>query len=129
MSEREKPGLGRATKLVADRASAVGRLTAELAIAEVKRKVASLGAGLALVVCAVAFVLLAVAFALAAAAAALALVLATWLAILVIAGALLLAALLLGGVGVVLLRRGSPPVPEHAIDETRRTLEVLKDGR
>lgn len=128
MSTREKPGLGRAAKLVADRAAGIGRLTAELALTEIKQKLAALGLGIGLLVGAAAFVLLALCFALAAAAAALSLVLATWLAILVVAGALFLLAGLLGTIGLAALRKGSPPVPEQAIAEAKLTAEVLKNG-
>jgi Putative Actinobacterial Holin-X, holin superfamily III len=129
MSVDEKPGLGRAAKLVADRAASVGRLTAELAVAEVKKKLAALGVGVGLLVGAALVSVLAIGFALAAAAAALALVLSTWLAILVVAGALLALTGLLALVGVTLLRKGSPPLPERAIEEARLTAEVLRNAR
>lgn len=128
MSTREKPGLGRAAKLVADRAAGIGRLTAELALTEIKQKLAALKLGIGLLVGAALFVLLALCFALAAAAAALSLVLATWLAILVVAGALFLLSGLLGTIGLAALRRGSPPVPEQAIAEAKLTAEALKNG-
>jgi hypothetical protein len=34
----------------------------------------------------------------------------------------------LGAIGVVLLRRGAPPVPEQAIAEARLTTEALRNG-
>jgi len=129
MSATERPGLGRAARLVADRAAGVGRLTAELALAEVKQKLAALGIGIGLLAGSVIVGVFAFGFLLAAAAAALALVLSTWLAILLVTGGLLLLATILGIVGVGLLRKGSPPVPEKAIEEAKLTAEMLRDGR
>jgi Putative Actinobacterial Holin-X, holin superfamily III len=129
MSAYERPKLGRAARLVADRAAGVGRLTAELAFAEVKQKLAALGAGIGLLAGAAFLVVFAVGFVLAAAAAALTLVVSTWAALLIVAGGLLLVGGVLAALGVGLLRKGSPPVPEKALAETKRTAEVLRNGR
>jgi membrane protein implicated in regulation of membrane protease activity len=75
------------------------------------------------------FGLFALGFALATAAAALALVLDTWLALLIVFGALFLLALVLGLLARGRIKRGTPPVPEQAIEEARRTQAALKsDG-
>lgn len=125
----ENSGLGTAAKQVAEHASAVARLEVELASLELKRKVTNLGLGIGLAVAAGLFGLYALGFGLAAAAAALALVLDTWLALLIVFGALLLLALLLGLVGLNRIKRGTPPVPEQAIEEAKRTQAALKgDG-
>jgi hypothetical protein len=134
----ENAGLGTAAKQVAEHASAVARLEVELASLELKRKVTNLGLGIGLAVAAglfglaVAaglFGLYALGFGLAAAAAALALVLDTWLALLIVFGALLVLALLLGLIGLNRIKRGTPPVPEQAIEEAKRTQAALKgDG-
>jgi putative superfamily III holin-X len=125
----ERPGgLGGAAKLVADKASAIVRLELALAAAELKQKLVKLGLGIGLVVGAAVFLFFAVGFALATVAAALATFLSTWLALLIVAGGLLLAAALLGGIGARLLSKGSPPVPEQAIAEARLTTEALKNG-
>jgi putative superfamily III holin-X len=125
----ERPGgLGGAAKLVADKASAIVRLELALAAAELKQKLVKLGLGIGLVVGAAVFLFFAVGFALATVAAALATFLSTWLALLIVAGGLLLAAALLGGIGARLLSKGSPPVPEQAIEEARLTTEALKNG-
>ena len=129
MSTDERIGLGRAAKLVADKATGVGRLTAQLALAEIKQKLAALGAGIALVGAALVVGFFALCLLLAAAVAALAIVLATWLAILVAAGGALALAALLGGIGAALLRKGSRPVPEQAIKEAKMTAEAIRDGR
>jgi Putative Actinobacterial Holin-X, holin superfamily III len=125
----ERPGgLGGAAKLVADKASAIVRLELALAAAELKQKLVKLGLGIGLVVGAAVFLFFAVGFALATVAAAFATFLSTWLALLIVAGGLLLAAALLGGIGARLLSKGSPPVPEQAIAEAKLTTEALKNG-
>jgi putative superfamily III holin-X len=124
----ERPGLGGAAKLVADRARSIVRLEIQLALAEVKHKLVALGLGIGLLAVGTLFVLLALTFAVAAAAAALATALSVWLALLVVGGCLLLLAGALGVAGVMLLRRGSPPVPEQALEEARLTAEALRNG-
>lgn len=121
-------GLGGAAKLVADKASAIVRLELALAAAELKQKLVKLGLGIGLVVGAALFLFFAVGFALATVAAALATFLSTWLALLIVAGGLVLAAAVLGGIGAKLLSKGSPPVPEQAIAEAKLTTEALKNG-
>jgi hypothetical protein len=74
------------------------------------------------------FALFALGFGLAAAAAGLATALATWLALVVVAGALLLLVGLLGLLAVGAIKKGTPPVPEQAIDEAKRTTEALKSN-
>jgi hypothetical protein len=125
----ENAGLGTAAKQVAEHASAVARLEFELAGLELKRKVSSLGLGIGLAVAAGVFALFALGFGLATAAAALALVLETWLALLIVFGGVLLLALVLGLVGLNRIKRGTPPVPEQAIEEAKRTQAALRsDG-
>ena len=125
----ERPaGLGGAAKLVADKASAIVRLELALAAAELKQKLFRLGLGLGLVVGAALFGLFALGFLLVTVAAALATFLSTWLALLIVAGGLLLLAAVLGGIGAHNLSKGSPPVPEQAIAEAKLTTEALKNG-
>ena len=125
----ERPGgLGGAAKLVADKASAIVRLELALAASELKQKLVKLGLGIGLVVGAAVFLFFAVGLALATIAAALATFLSTWLALLIVAGGLVLAAALLGAIGARLLSKGSPPVPEQAIAEAKLTTEALKNG-
>jgi hypothetical protein len=121
-------GLGGAAKLVADKASSIVRLELALAAAELKQKVFRLGLGIGLVIGAALFGLFAVGFALATAAAALATAVSTWLALLIVAGGLLLLTGLLGALGLHNLKKGSPPVPEQAIAEAKLTTEALKNG-
>lgn len=125
----ERRGLGAAAKLVGERASSLVRLELQLAAAELKQKVASLGLGLGLLAGAALFGLFALGFALATAAAALATTVSTWLALLIVTGVLVLLAGLLGAVGIGRLRRGTPPLPVQAIEEAKLTREALKNGR
>ncbi len=128
-TESERPrGLGGAARLVADKASSIVRLELALAATELKQKLVKLGVGIALVIAAALFVLFGIGFALATAAAALATFLATWLALLIVAGVLLVLAGLLAFLGVRNLSKGTPPVPEQAIAEAKLTREALKNG-
>ena len=124
----ERPGVGPAAKQVAEHASSLARLELELAALEVKRKVAALGVGIGLAVGAGILVLFALGFGLAAAAAALALVVPTWAALLIVFGGLVLFSLLLALIGLKLIRKGTPPVPEQALTEARLTTEALKSN-
>lgn len=123
----ETRGVGPAAKQVAEHASALARL--ELAALELKRKVAALGFGAGLAIRAGVLALFALAFGLAAAAAALALIVSTWLALLSVFGALALLALILGLAGLSVMRRGTPPVPEQAVEEARLARAAIRgDG-
>jgi hypothetical protein len=121
--------LGGAAKLVADRARSIVRLELQLAAAEVKRKAAALGVGIALLVGAAVFGLFALAFALATVAAAIATAVSTWLALLIVTGGLFLLVGVLAAVGIGAIRKGAPPVPEQAIAEARLTAEAVKNGK
>jgi hypothetical protein len=125
----EKRGVGPAVKDVAEHASTLARLELELAGLEVKRKVAALGIGLGLVLGAGVLALFALGFGLAAGAVALALVVSTWLALLMVFGALLVLAAILGLVGLSAMRSATPPVPEQAVHEAKLTTEAIRgDG-
>lgn len=122
-------GLSDATKRVAEHARSLVRLELRLAATEVKRKLAALGAGIALTVVAALLAVVALVFGLAAAAAGIATALSVWLTLLVMFGGILLLALVVGGIGVMLLRRGAKPVPEQAIEEAQLTTEALRNGQ
>jgi fatty acid desaturase len=127
--ESDNAGMGTAAKQVAEHASALARLELELAGLELKRKAANLGLGIGFLVAAAVFGLFAVGFGLAAAAAGFATFLATWLAILIVFGILLFLTLLLGLIALTRMKKGTPPVPEQAIQEAKRTTAALKsDG-
>jgi Putative Actinobacterial Holin-X, holin superfamily III len=119
-------GLGGAAKIVAEHASTLARLELELAQLELKRKVAKLGIGTGLVAGAALFGLLGLGFVFLTLAAVLDTFLATWLALLIITVALVTLAGGLALLGLRLIKRGSPPVPEQAIHEAKLTTGALK---
>jgi hypothetical protein len=121
-------GVGPAAKRVADHAKALVNLELELAALELKRKLGALGTGIGLVVGAAIFGLFAMGFLLASAAAGLATTMSTWLAILIVAVTLLLIAAVLALVGLSAIKRGTPPVPEQAIQEAKLTGEAIRSN-
>jgi len=60
--------------------------------------------------------------------AALALVLPTWAAALIVAGVLFAVAAVLALVAVKKVKHATPPIPEQAIDSTRRDVEAVKES-
>jgi putative superfamily III holin-X len=126
--ETEHRGVGPAAKEVAEHASTLARLEFELAALELKRKVAALGVGIGLVASAGVFLLFALGFGLGAGAAALALVVSTWVALLIVFGALVLFSLLLVLIGLSAIKKGTPPVPEQALEEARLTTQALRSN-
>jgi hypothetical protein len=120
--------LTRAAEQVAEHARRIVQLELELATLELKRKASALGMGLGLVVGGAVIALFALGFTFATIAAGFATFLPTWLAILIVAGALFLIAGGLLAWGVSVLKRGTPPIPELALEEARLTAEALKDG-
>ena len=108
---------------IAERARTLARLELELASFELRRKTAALGGGVALLAAGAVLGPFAVGFLLATAAAGLATALPTWHALLVVGGSLVLAAAVVALPGAALLRRGTPPVPEQAL-EARLTGEA-----
>jgi hypothetical protein len=121
--------LGSAAKEVAEHASALVRLELELAKLEIGRKVGALGAGIGFGVGAALVGVYAIGFVFATIAAVLATLLATWLALLIVTLFLLVLAGVLGLLALRRIKKGSPPVPEQAIEEAKLTSEALKsDG-
>lgn len=118
--------LGGAAKDVADHAKTIAKLELELAGLELKRKLASLGLGLGLLVGAAVFGLFALGFVFATIAAALATFLSTWLALLIVTLLLLALAGLLGVLALGKIKKGTPPVPQQAISEAKKTTEAIK---
>ena len=126
--ETERRGVGPAAKEVAEHASTLARLELELAALEIKQKVAALGIGIGLVIGAGVFLFYGVGFGLAAGAAGLATVVSTWLALLIVFGALLLLGAVLALVGMSMIKKATPPVPEQAVAEARLTTEALRSN-
>ena len=119
-------GFGEAAKEVAEHASRLASLELELAGLELKSKVGALGTGIGLGLGAAVFLVFALGFGLAAVAAGLATVFATWLALLIVFGALLLLALIFGLFAKRAIKAGTPPVPQQAIEEAKLTTDALK---
>jgi hypothetical protein len=126
--EADSATLGSAAKLVAEKASSIARLELELAAIELKRKLAALGLGLGLLFAAVAVLLYGIGFGFATIAAALATFLPVWLSLLIVTLFLFAVAGILAFVGVKKVARGTPPVPQQAIDEAKLTTQALKSN-
>ncbi len=123
-------GVGSVIHEVAERGSALARLEAELVMLELRGKLTSLGMGGGMVLGAGIVALFAFAFLLASAAAGLATFMATWLALLIVGGALVVSTIVLAAIGIAVLRRAVPPVPERALTEAKLTAEALRgNGR
>jgi hypothetical protein len=125
----DRRGLGAATRLVSERASALVRLELQLALAELKKKAAVLGVGIGLLVGAALLAVYGIGFALATAAAGLATTMSTWLALLIVTGAVFLVVAVLVLVGISRLRKATPLVPTQAIEEAKITTEALINGK
>src|SRR2546423_8086112 len=121
-------GVGAAAKQVAEHASGLARLELELAALELKRKVAALGIGIGLGIGALVFVLFAFGFGFATIAVALATAMSTWLALLITTAGLFALAALLGILALGRIKKGTPPVPEQAIEEAKKTSEALRSN-
>lgn len=124
----ELNGLGGAAKGVSEHASAIARLELRLALVELKEKLLPLGRGAGLGIGAAIFVLFGLAGAIATAIAALTLVLAVWLSVLIVTGGLFVLAGALGLAAVKDISRGTPPVPERAIEQAKLTAEAVKSN-
>jgi hypothetical protein len=120
--------LADAVQRIAESARTLIQLEVQLAIAEMKRKAATLGMGLGLTGGALMVLWVSILFGLGAATAGLTYVLPVWASLLVMCGATLLIALALAAVGVMLVRRGAQLLPEEAIAEAQLTLEELQDA-
>jgi len=122
-------GLGATARLVAEHVSSLFRLEIELAQLELKKKVMNLGLGIGLAVAAGIFAFYGIGFLFATIAAGLATAMSTWLAILIVAIGLFLVAGILALIAVNRIQKGTPPIPEQAIQEAKLTTEALRsDG-
>ncbi|HEX4519030.1 MAG TPA: phage holin family protein [Gaiellaceae bacterium] len=122
-------GLGPVAREVVDHASTLARLEVRLALLELKQKLAALGLGIGLAVGAGIVALYTLGFALAAVAAGIATAVSTWLALLIVAVVLLAVTGALALLGMRVLKRAVPPMPEQAIEEAKRTTAAMRtDG-
>lgn len=103
-------------------------LEKELAALELKQKAGTLGAGAGLGIAAGITAFFAVGFLLATIAAALALVVDWWLALLIVFALLLLVTAILALLARKLVKKGTPLVPEQAIEEALLTKQALRSG-
>ena len=124
----EDLGLSGATRAVVEHAREFVRLELQLATAELKKKAAAFAAGIGLTGGAAILAFLALCFGLAAAAAGIATALPVWASLLIVCGALVLIAAVLAYVGRLMLRKGTQPLPEQAVEEARLTTEALSNG-
>ena len=122
----EQDGVAAAARSVAESASALARLELELASLELKRKLGAIGLGVGLLGGAAVVALYFVGFAFAAVAAGIATALPVWAALLIVTALLALVGAGLGYAGVSVVRKNTPPVPEQAIEEARKTTDALK---
>ena len=127
-AEADQQGVGAAAKQVADHAKALVGLELELAGLELKKKAAALGLGAGLAIGGAVVGLYAFGFLLLTVAAALATFLPTWLALLAVTVFLLAVSATLALVGLKKVQRGTPPVPEQALEEAKRTTEALRSN-
>ena len=123
---RAPGGIGRAAKEVSRRARSVAQLQVQLALLEIKQKLARIGIGVGLALGAALVALYAVGFLFTAAAVGLAYAVPLWASLLIIGGVLLLITALLLLIAARLLRSNAPPTPEAAIEEARLTTETVR---
>jgi hypothetical protein len=130
MPETKTGGVTWAAREAVDRMRSIVHLEIELALLEIKRKLVRIAVGIGLGAGAAVVALFAIGFLAAGGAAALALAIPVWASLLVVGGILFAAAGALVFLAGRSLREGTPPLPEEAIEEARRTTETLKaDGR
>jgi amino acid transporter len=119
-------GLGAAVRAVSERASKLVRLELELAVLELKQKLAAIGVGIGLALGAAILAVFAFGFLFATIAAALATFLATWLSLLIVTLFLFVLVAVLGLLGVRSIKKGTPPVPQQAIREAKLTTTAIR---
>ena len=123
-------GMAWAVKEAVERTRSIVRLEIELALLEIKQKLARIAMGVGFGAGAAVFAVFALGFLLAGAAAALSLVVPVWAALSIVGVLLLLGAALLANAAVRSIKAGTPPMPEEAIEEARLTTEtVISNGR
>lgn len=106
--------------------SLLAKLNIELAKLEGKEKATALGVAGGLAAGAAVLVVYAVGFGFAAAAAGLAEALPLWASLLIVAGAILLVAAILGFLAMRFAKKASPPQPSQAFEEAEETIKTLR---
>ena len=115
------------SRAVTRRLQTLVQLNLELAKLEGKQKATALGLAGGLLVLAAVLVAYAIGFVFASAAAGLSEAVPLWLALLIVAGVIVLLAAIAGFLAVRSARKASPPTPSQAIEEAERTIETLRD--
>ena len=113
-------------RAVKRRLQSLARLNLELAKLEGQQKATAMAIAAGMAVVALALLLYALGFGFAAAAAAINLSLPLWASLLIVAGAILLVAAVLGFLALRFVRKALPPRPEQAIEEGQRTVATVK---
>jgi membrane protein len=108
--------------------SALVRDELALATAEMKRKGAKAGIGIGMGGAGAVVALLGLGALVAAAILGLAIVLAPWLAALIIGAVLLVIAGVISAAGLTQVRKSAPPLPEQAVQSTKRDIETVKES-
>lgn len=93
---------------------------------EIATKLKHAGIGIGLLAAATTFLFFAVLVLIGAAVAGLATVLPVWASALIIGGAILLVAVILGLIGVGNLRKGVPPTPNETIESVKKDVRTIK---
>jgi putative superfamily III holin-X len=122
----DRRGLGAAFKDVVEHAGTWFRLEQELAALELKKKVTAFGLGIGLGLGALVVALYAIGFLFATIAAALDTFMPHWLSLLAVALFLVVTAAILGALAVGRIKKGTPPVPERALQEAKLIKSALK---
>lgn len=131
--EQGQPGpadasVGELVERLSTQVSALVRDEMALATAELKRKGAQAGVGVGIGGAGAVIALMGVGLLVAAATLGLALVLAGWLAALIIGVILLVVAGILSAIGLTRVRNSAPPVPQQAMQSTKRDIQTVKES-
>lgn len=120
--------LGRLVSDLSEQTTRLVRAEIALARAELTSKAKEIGLGAGLLVGAAVLGLYTFAALIATAVIALAVALPAWLAALIVSVVLLLATALLAFLGLRHVRSGTPPTPEHAIENVKRDVDAVRKG-
>lgn len=124
----EPRSIGQLVSDLSEQTSRLVRAELDLAKAEITAKAQKLGIGAGLLAAAGVLALYVLAAAITTAILGLSTVLDPWLAALIVTLVLLLVTGVLAFVGIRLVKRGSPPTPERAIENVQEDLEAVKAG-
>ncbi len=118
-------GVKAQARAVQRRTKSIARLNLELAKLEAKQKATALGIAGGMALVAVVLFFYAIGFSFAALAAGLAESLPLWASLLIVAGLIILTAAILALLARRFAKKASPPKPEQAIEEAKRTVEMV----